>query len=74
MIVAEKLKSLGFSLAMSLNELKEVSAGSFFFIDLPLLDISSTYIRNRIKQGLSIRYLETDAVSAYICDNALYQN
>ena len=31
MIIAEKLKSLGFSLAMSLNELKEVSAGSFFY-------------------------------------------
>jgi len=72
--IAEKLELLGFSLAVSLNELKEVSVGRFVFIDLPPLDISSTYIRNRIKQGLSIRYLVTDAVRAYICDNALYQN
>lgn len=73
--IAEKLELLGFSLAMSLSELKkEVSVGRFVFIDLPLLDISSTYVRNRIKQGLSIRYLVTDAVRAYICDNALYQN
>ena len=73
-IIAEKLELLGFSLAVSLNELKEVSVGRFIFIDLPPLDISSTYIRNRIKQGLSIRYLVTDAVRGYICDNALYQN
>lgn len=72
--IAEKLESLGFSLAMLLSELKEVSVGRFIFIDLPLLDISSTYIRNRIKQGLSIRYLVTDAVRGYICDNTLYQN
>ena len=72
--IAEVLESLGFSSAMSLNELKEVSVGKFVFIDLPLLDISSTYIRNRIKQGLSVRYLVTDAVRGYICDNALYQN
>jgi len=73
-VIKEKLELLGFSLAMSLSELKEISVGRFIFIDLPLLDISSTYIRNRIKQGLSIRYLVTDAVRGYICDNALYQN
>jgi len=73
-VVAKQLELLGFSQAVSLDELKEVSAGRFIFIDLPLLDISSTYIRNRIKQGLSIRYLVTDAVRGYICDNALYQN
>jgi len=72
--LTETLELLGFSMAMSLNELKEVSVGRFIFIDLPLLDISSTYIRNRIKKGLSIRYLVTDAVRGYICDNALYQN
>ena len=72
--IAEELEQLGFSSAASLSELKEVPFGKFIFIDLPLLDISSTYIRNRIKQGLSIRYLVTDAVRGYICDNALYQN
>lgn len=70
----EEFLCLGFSLAKSIAELKAASAGKIFFIDLPPLDISSTYIRNRIKQGLSIRYLVTDAVRRYICDNALYQN
>ena len=73
-LIAERLESLGFSFATSSSGLNEVSSGRFMFVDLPLLDISSTYIRNRIKQGLNIRYLVTDAVRGYICDNALYQN
>ena len=72
--VAAKLESLGFSLSRSLNELKTEPAGKFIFLDLPLLEISSTDIRERIKQGLTIRYLVTDEVRGYICDNALYQN
>ena len=73
-MLTEKLELLGFSQATTLKELKTTAVGKFIYIDLPRLDISSTYIRKRIKQGLSIRYLVTDAVSDYICDNALYQN
>ena len=72
--VAAKLEKFGFTQAGSESDLKKVPVGLYIFVDLPLLEISSTSIRNRIKQELSIRYLVTDAVRGYICDNALYQN
>lgn len=41
--------------------------------NLPLFDISSTEIRNRIKNKLSIRYFVTDAVNKYIKEKNLYK-
>ncbi|UCG31182.1 MAG: nicotinate (nicotinamide) nucleotide adenylyltransferase [candidate division WOR-3 bacterium] len=38
----------------------------------PLIDISSTTIRSRIKKGLSVRYLLKQAVYDYIKTNNLY--
>ena len=43
------------------------------FIDAPLLEISSSYIRERIRQNLDFRYLVTDAVHKYIVENRLYK-
>lgn len=43
------------------------------YINGPLLDISSTYIRNSIKIGNSIRYLVHDKVYDYIIENNLYR-
>lgn len=40
----------------------------------PFIDISSTYIRDRARNGLSIRYMVPDRVGAYICDNGLYRD
>ncbi len=42
-------------------------------INAPQLDISSTEIRHRVKQGKSIRYLVPDPVRAYILKNGLYR-
>ena len=42
-------------------------------VETPLIDISSTDIRNRIRSRLSIRYLLPDAVRAYIEGNGLYR-
>jgi nicotinate-nucleotide adenylyltransferase len=42
-------------------------------LDSPLLEISSTYIRNLIKEGKSIRYLLPDAVKDEIEKNNYYR-
>jgi len=43
-------------------------------VDAPLLDISSTYIRNLIKERKSIRYLVTDEVMNDIKANGYYRS
>jgi len=42
--------------------------------DAPLLDISSSYIRNLIKEGKSIRYLVPDKVYRYLDETPIYRN
>ncbi len=43
-------------------------------LQMPLIDISSTMIRERIKRGLSIRYLLPPEVEAYIRARGLYRD
>ncbi|MDR2861070.1 MAG: nicotinate-nucleotide adenylyltransferase [Syntrophobacterales bacterium] len=43
-----------------------------YFRNVSPLDISSSNIRTRIREGKSIRYLVTEAVRAYIAENSLY--
>lgn len=47
---------------------------SIYFRRLTFLEISSTDIRNRIKNGQSILYLVPDSVGQYISENSLYRN
>ena len=42
------------------------------YAEAPLLEISSTSIRNRIKHGQSVRYVIPDCVLAYIKQHSLY--
>jgi nicotinate-nucleotide adenylyltransferase len=42
-------------------------------VDAPLIDISATDIRNRVKAGLPIAHLTPPAVARYISDHKLYR-
>ncbi|KPK62653.1 MAG: hypothetical protein AMK73_05810 [Planctomycetes bacterium SM23_32] len=41
-------------------------------VEAPLMDISATMIRRRVRAGQSVRYLVPDAVRGYILQHALY--
>ncbi len=54
-------------------EIKEIAASNFEIIKAPLLDISSTLIRQNIKATKSIRYLVTDKVADEIERSGYYK-
>ena len=53
-------------------ELEERFGGHIMLMDFPAFDVSSTMIRDRIKEGKSIRYLAPEKVCDYIEDHGLY--
>mgnify|MGYP001187806755 FL=1 len=48
-------------------------ARRFVLLNLPLVDVSSTVIRQRVAHGKPIRYLVPDPVARYIEDKSLYK-
>lgn len=48
--------------------------GNFHVLDVPLLDISSTFIRNSIKDGISMKYFLPDTVEKYISEMNLFKS
>lgn len=49
------------------------TSSNFQIFKLPLMDISSTIIRNRIKEKKSIQFFTTENVVEYITKNRLYE-
>ncbi len=47
--------------------------GRIVWLDMPLIDISASAVRERVRQGRSIRYLVPDTVAAYIREQGLYR-
>ena len=42
------------------------------YLDMPMIQVSSSGIRRRVREGAPIRYLVPDNVASYIEDRALY--
>lgn len=42
------------------------------YLDMPLMQVSSSMVRRRVRKGLPIRYLVPDGVASYIDANDLY--
>lgn len=45
----------------------------YALIEFPLIDISSTYIRQRIKEGKSVRYMVPDSVWQFLAKEKIYR-
>jgi nicotinate-nucleotide adenylyltransferase len=57
----------------SLARVNEAVLKKVIILDTPMIDISATDIRKRVKEGKSIRYLVPDAVREYIEQHNLYR-
>lgn len=51
----------------------DLPAEKFLFVDVPLIQLSSTYLREKIEKGKTIRYLLPEKVEKYINKNNLYK-
>ncbi len=63
----------GDSIRKEIHLLREKYGASIVLIDTPLLEISSTGLRNRIRQGKSVKYFVPDHVMTYIQKKGFYR-
>ncbi len=56
------------------KELEDRFGAKIILLDFPQVDISSTEIRERVKNNKSIRYMVTEEIRSYIEQNNLYKD
>lgn len=56
-----------------IERLNKLHQGNIKRLKFPFIEISSTYIRDRVKEGKSIKYLLPENVEDYILKNDLYR-
>lgn len=54
-------------------EVDPALAARMRFIDTPLIELSSTHIRQRLRDGLAVRGMVSDLVERYIVEKGLYK-
>lgn len=72
-IIAERLDSQEKDVYEKYKFYKENYPANIFFLEGPIIEISSTEIRERVKNGYSVKYLVRDEVNEYIKNNNLYK-
>ena len=55
------------------NEVDPALVARMRFIDTPLIELSSTHIRQRLRDGLAVRGMIPDAVERYVLEKGLYK-
>lgn len=68
------LEFVGDKILQSHEELNQTSHGKIAFVDIPLLEVSSTDIRRRRREGLDISYLVPSSVKKIIEQQSLYES
>lgn len=71
-IVADRYGSCGKKIIDEIDRLNKETHKKIININTPIIDISSTEIRNKLKMGKSIKYLVPEKVENYILKRGLY--
>jgi nicotinate-nucleotide adenylyltransferase len=61
------------SVELKIEEIRKDLNGYIDLLQIPMLQISSTEIRERFKKGISAKYLLPESVEQYITKNNLYR-
>lgn len=56
-----------------INILRNMYSADIIRIDVPFIDVSSSMLRKRVKEGKSIRYFTDDSIIDYISNKGLYK-